>query len=340
MKSTVWRAACLVALWPMACIGAETVSPGQRYEGTGRVSAAVAISPDMFVTSSGQDNVLRVYRTAGPAAPLARLDVSGFLGLDDEPADIQGGARIADRVYWITSHSRNEEGHFEPRRYRFFATRIRVKDGTVSMEPVGKPCTTLLDKLPDLNTVNTLRLDKALRLSEQLSERQRRRLAPAKEGLRIEALCADPRVDILFLGFRNPRPVRVMTGRPHALVVPLNNAADVAEKGRNPIFGEAMLWDFDGLGITGFEYSPAHGLYYIVAQPNNDDRPCVLYRWSGMKAISPELLWRFRSGGETPRAVALGPFGTADTLSLLTGRGDSVDAERQERHFQSIWIQP
>lgn len=205
---------------------------------------------------------------------------------------------------------------------------------------MGKPCTTLLNGLPNRNTVSTLRLDKAMRLGEEPPEKQRKRLAPTKEGLRIEALCADPHTHILFLGFRNPRPVRVTTGRPHALVVPLNNPADVVEEGKEPIFGEAMLWDFDASGIAGLEYSPFHKRYFVLARPHDANSPTALYRWSGMKANSPIRIRTLSRTSAGAGAKALTAFENSGSLLLLTDVGDHAGARPPERYFQSIQIRP
>jgi hypothetical protein len=340
MNRIVQLAVALTALQPILCCAVDITPQGRRYEGMTSVSAAVAVAEDMFIAGSGEDNVLRIYRTAGSSTPVASLNVSGLLGLDGEPANIRGAAKIADRIYWITAHSRDEDGRIKPGRYRFFATTIKRENGKISIEPVGKPCTTLLNRLPGLNTVGTLRLDKAMRLGEELSGSQRQKLAPTREGLNIEALCADPRVGTLLIGFRNPRPVRVITGRPCALVLPLNNAAEVIEKGKEPMFGEAMLWDFDGLGITCIEYSPSHGAYFILAQPHNDGTPCVLYRWPGMKANPPEQVCRLSLTSKDATTLRLVSFDDSHRLRLLTGGSDRPNATSGEEHFQGTWIQP
>ncbi len=340
MRIPIQIAISLAAFWqPILCCGADSVSQEYFYDGMTSSSAAVAIGADMFIACCRQDNVLRVYRTQGSPSPIASLDVSGFLGLDGEPADIRGAAKIADRIYWIASHSRDEEGRARPGRHRFFATTITRKGDQIAVEPVGKPCATLLNELPGLNTVSTLRLDKAMGLGEEMSETQRQKLAPTREGLHIATLCADPHVDFLLIGFRNPRPVRVLTGRPHALLVPLNNASEVIEKGKAPIFGEATLWDFDGLGITCIAYCPADRAYFILAQPHNEEAPCVLYRWSGMKANHPEPVRRL---GLTGREldVKLVPFENSNKLLLLTGGDKKTDSPAGEKHFRGIWIQP
>jgi len=340
MKQMTWIALCSATLQSIACLAGEAESQPRFYEGVGRVSAAVSIADDTFITGSDQDNLLRIYRTTGPTTAIACLDVSMFLGLDGESADICGAARLGDRIYWITSHSRDEEGRMRPNRYRFFATTVMQKEGNFNIEPAGKSCTTLLERLPRLNTVSTLRLDRATRLGEELLQEQRQRLAPTREGLNIAALCADPHVETLFIGFRNPRPTRVLTGRPHALMIPLNNGAEVTEKGATPIFGEATLWDFEGLGITDLVYSPAHGAYFILAQPFDDSEPCLLYRWSGMKANPPELLRRLsfaHPNATTAKVVALD--GTGQLLLLIDG-GRKADATPRDRFFTGVWIRP
>lgn len=340
MERMIWIALCSAALLSVACMAGEVETQPRCYEGVGRVSAAVAVTCDAFVTGSDQDNILRIYQTRGPTTAVTCLDVSAFLGLDGERADIRGATRIGNRIYWTTSHSRDEEGRVRPGRHRFFATVVTQRDRGFGIEPVGKPCMTLLDRLPNLNTVSTLRLDKAMRFGEELSPEQRRSLAPTREGLHIAALCADPRTDTLFIGFRNPRPIRVLTGRSHALMIPLNNGAEVTEEEATPIFGEATLWDLEGLGIADLVYSPAQRTYFLLAQPSDDSEPCLLYRWSGMKANPPEFVRRLRSIGDGATIATLVAFDGVDRLLLLTDGGRNADATVREGCFRGIWIRP
>jgi len=270
MKKIATTALCSILI--LAVAPARTARrPTVRYEGCDCVTAAVAIGDDMFVAASSEDNVLRVYATAGSAAPLATFDLSDYLNVDSGlPALVQGATRVGDRVYWITSHGRDEDGRIRPERYRFFATTIERKQEQIVIEPVGTPSKTLVHKLVDRHTMRTLRLDKATRFGAEMTQQQRARLAPSKEGLDIEALCASQNSEIL-IAFRNPRPLRVITGTPHALIVPVDNAAEIVEKGEAPIFGEGVLWDLLGLGIVSFEYSAFHRAFFIVAGPHDND---------------------------------------------------------------------
>ncbi len=318
---------CLILLLSTFVSATDNLPEPRRYQGTDRVSAAVAIDQNLFAVSTGNDNLLRIYQQ-GKAAAIATLDISGFLGIPGGLTDIRGATRRGDRIYWIGSHSRDEQGKLRPDTYCFFATDIRTDQENVTLVPVGKPCTTLLDKLPSNSIVRTLRLDKAIGPRKAMPA-----LSPTRSGLSISALAADPRINVLHIGFNNPRPLRVMTGRPHALTIPLNNPADVVEKGKDPIFGEATLWDFNGLGITGLAYSQIHEKFIIVAQPHNQPHPCVVYHWSGMKANSPQRIYQLETLDKDTYSMTLGPWDTAD-LSLLISTKDVP-----EKSFQAMWMQ-
>lgn len=311
-------------LVPDVTFAATMPEAAMQYEGTSHVSAAVAIDRRMFIAASRNDNVLRVYRASGPSGPVASFDVSDYLAVDASvPVTITGAARVGDRVYWITSHSRDGEGRIRPERYRFFATTVATKGGQVTIEPVGKPSKTLVHGMVERHTIRTLRLDKATRFDVELEEDERRRLTASREGLSIEALCASGNAEVL-IAFGSPRPLRVTTGTPHALVVPVDNAPEVIERGEAPIFGEGMLWDLEGLGVVSFEYSELHRAYFVIAAPHDSNGASVLYRWSGMKAHPPEVVERFNSDnrGVTPETIV--PFEGSEELLLL---GETVGSQ-------------
>ena len=338
MKKIATTALCSILILAAASAPARTAPrPTVRYEECANVTAAVAVGNDMFVAASSADNLLRVYATAGSAAPLTSFDLSDYLDVNPGlPVAIQGATRVGDRVYWITSHGRDEDGRIRPERYRFFATTIERKQGQIVIEPVGTPSKTLVHKLVDRHTMRTLRLDKATRFGAEMTQQQRARLAPSKEGLNIEALCASQNSEIL-IAFRNPRPLRVITGTAHALIVPVDNAAEIVEKGEAPIFGEGTLWDLDGLGIVSFEYSAFHRAFFIVAGPHDNESGFLLYRWSGMKANPPEVVKRFSAGGPVPFPRTVVPFEDSSKLLFL---GRHVETPSGARSFCGYWFQP
>jgi hypothetical protein len=293
----------------------------QVYHGASDASASVALGEDMFVMADDENNILRVYKIGG-ASPVYSYDVSEFLKIEqDHPeADIEGATMIGRRVYWITSHGRNKDGKVRPSRYRFFATDVEVKDGKVAIQPVGKPCKTLVPTMLAVRALRDLELHKAAGLGlTDLSNKELERLAPKNEGLNIEGLSASADGKTLYIGFRNPRPVDKLTGRAAALVVPLNNPADVIEQGDAPVFGDPILWDLGGLGVRSMEYSTLHKAFFLVAGAPDETSEFTLYRWSGRNDQQPEILKQMSQSNFGPEALI--PFPNSQMLLLLSDDG-------------------
>jgi hypothetical protein len=333
------------------------------YYGMSDASAAAALSDDMFVVADDEDNVLRVYKTNQTSLPVAGLpvfsyDLTPFLGIEPRytEADIEGATMLGDTIYWITSHGRNTDGKMRPNRYRFFAVKVKVQNQNIAIDPVGSPCRTLVHSLLKAENMRRLGLDQATQFdAANLTKQQLKNLAPKENGLNIEALCASADGNTIYIGFRNPRPYS------KAIVVPLNNPKQVIEK-QQPIFADPLLWDLKGLGIRSMEYSYFHKAYFIIAGPHND-RPAefVLYRWSGRKDESPQVVKSINSGFN-PEALIT--FKNSAKLLLLSDDGSLVidvsdtsecmqDRLREDgkclnkhltnpakKHFRAIWLQP
>ncbi len=292
------------------------------YHGMSDASAAVAVSDDMFVVADDENNILRVYKSSGGGLPEFCFDMTGFLGIEPEhpEADIEGATMIGDRIYWITSHGRNQDGQMRPNRYRFFATKVLVENGKVRITPVGKPYKTLVHGLVRTQTGRRLGLDKASRFDEVgLTKKDIRKLAPKEQGLNIEGLCASADGKTIYIGFRNPLVYDKVTRLSSAIVLPLNNPDAVVQRGEEPIFGEPVLWNLGGLGIRSMEYSRFHKAYFIIAGPADEKPEFALYRWSGEKEVPPVLVWRFSQSDFSPEAIV--PFRSSSRLLLLSDDG-------------------
>jgi len=276
------------------------------YRGSSDASAAVAIGRDMFIVADDENNILRVYKTTQGGSPLFSYDMTDFLDIEPEnpEVDIEGATIIARRIYWISSHGRNKDGKTRPNRYRFFATILKSKNGNVTIEPVGKPCKTLIHDLVKSESIRYLRLDRATRFDAgELPKKERRKLAPKEEGLNIEGLCASADGKTIYLGFRNPRPIDRISRRAKAIIVPLMNPDAVIEKNRAPIFGEPILLDLASLGIRSMEYSHFHKAYFIIAGTFDDSPKFALYRWSGNKESQPVLVRQLSQSDLSPEAM-------------------------------------
>jgi hypothetical protein len=194
------------------------------------------------------------------------LDLSTFLEPKDstkEP-DIEGAARIGDRVYWITSHGRDRGGVEQESRQRLFATSIALRGGQLTIEPTGRPYKRLLGDLIRASRMAHCDLEKA---STHAPE--------ALGGLNLEGLAPTPDGHLL-IGFRNPVP----QGR--ALIMRLHNPADlVSEEAHPAVLTLAAQLDLGGRGIRALEFLPESRMYLVIAGSFDGTRDFRLYRWSG-----------------------------------------------------------
>ncbi|MBN1127313.1 MAG: DUF3616 domain-containing protein [Sedimentisphaerales bacterium] len=294
----------LIGIWQNAFAQGSDII---LYRGTSDASTAIAIDTDRFLVADDENNVLRVYSLNHPGLPLSSLDLSSYLRAGGEhiEADIEGSARIGDRVYWITSHGRNKDGKLRPNRYRFFATDLRIEDDYVHILPVGRPCPTLAHRMAQDLDLTYLRLDKVTRFDERnMSKKEREQLAPKEEGLNIEGLAATPDGKGLLIGLRNPTYPSPSSGQRQAIVIPLLNPDEVIEKADRPRFGKPLHWNLGGLGIRSMEYCPSFKAYFLVAGPKDGGPGMVLCRWSGKPSEQPESIHQFdKTSDFTPEAL-------------------------------------
>jgi hypothetical protein len=335
------------------------------YRGTSDASAAVAITQEIFIVADDENNVLRGYKTTQGGLPLFSYDITEFLDIEPKypEVDIEGASIIGQRIYWISSHGRNKEGKTRPNRYRFFATIVNSQNDNVTIEPVGKPCKTLIHDLVKSENMRYLRLDRATRFDPgELPKKERRKLAPKEEGLNIEGLCSSVDGRIIYIGFRNPRPIDRINRQAKAIIVPLMNPDAVLEKNRTPIFGEPILLDLASLGIRSMEYSTFHKAYFIIAGTFNDSPKYAIYRWSGKKEKPPVLVRQLSQNDLSPEAMITFKnsdkfFTLSDDGSLLIkveGAWECVKGEfrkdgtcqnkylidPEKKTFRGIWLNP
>ena len=309
----------LMNFLPFAQAQAEQTK-AKVFHGMSDASAAVALSKDIFVVADDENNVLRLYERSGVAYPVGSVDLNEFLGTDPEhpESDIEGATRVGDRIYWITSHGRNKDGKFRESRYRFFATKIVTENDKLTLKPEGNVCANLLESMLRIPELRKLGLDRAAGWDGSLEKKQRKKLAPKKDGLNIEALSATPNGKMLYIGFRNPRPGK------KAVVLPFLNAAAVIEKQQAPVFGKPLLWDLKGLGIRAMEYSSQDNSYFIVAGFHDERKGCVLYRWLGQIIEVPEYLYPIAPDVPDFTAEAIIQFEGEDNLWFFSDDGSML----------------
>ena len=217
------------------------------FTGTCDASAASALSGDLFVVANDEDNILRFYRTSQPGKPVQTFDLEPILALKGKSEmDLEGAARLSDKVFFISSHGRNADGKYAPNRHRFFALKFTEQPNGTKVELAGKPYAKLSEDLAKDPRYARFHLTEAAGLPPR-----------SPTGLNIEAL-TDATNGTLLIGFRSPIPEH------HALLAPLLNPNEVIS-GQPPRFGDPILLDLGGLGLRGI--SSTEKGYYLLAGP-------------------------------------------------------------------------
>jgi len=341
----------------------EAAAPWISYSGLSDASAAVAIDADRILVADDETNVLRLYAIGG-GAPLASHDMAPFLAssVQNPEADLEGGARVGDRIYWIASHGRSKSGKQRPNRQVFFATDlVQSENGAFAFRAAGAPVRGLVQAMVAEPALATLDLGRAYRVDDAgLGDDERRRLAPQREGLNVEGLSASPTPGRLYIGLRNPL-AHDAAGPARAIVIPLENAAEVVERRAAPRFGAPVLLDLSGGGIRGMAWSAERERYFIVSGPPDEEGTFGLWGWSG--AGDPELLdsfaaqsteWKPEAIVDVPGATELLVLSDDGTLRLPTPLAACSEGWRKKdgtcenkrlrdpaaRSFRGSWIPP
>jgi hypothetical protein len=320
--------AILLSVSLTACAGDKyrVVRP-ETYSGMADASGAVAIGPGVFAVADDEDNILRLYRSDLPGAPISQFDATEFLGVHGKyiEGDLEGAARLGDRVYWIGSHGRNKHGKERPNRGCFFATDIKGVGDDTKLVPVGRPYHELLTDFQ-----NEPRLER-FRLAEAAN-----RGPKEPGGLNVEGLSATPGGHLL-IGFRNP----IRGGK--ILLIPLSNPDEVITGGRARL-GEPIEIDLDGLGIRDMAFFD--GTYIIIGGSYRGGGKSELFCWDGATS-KPERLKVKHFSEYNPEAIIIYPDKGLRKIQILsddgTGPVEGVPGKEVKdptrKSFRSFWVE-
>jgi hypothetical protein len=287
------------------------------YLGQGQFVIADDDSPDLFIVD-------RSTKASRPVELAKELDsIKTKKNKKGEPPklkepDTEGAAMVGDRIYCISSHGLKldkSDGGFkeDPYRLRFFATTVlkpnkQSKDVALALvKPYRDDLKASLLKVPAFKVL----ADTAGKGPEE------------KQGFNIEGLAAGPDGSLL-IGFRNP-----LSAAGRALLVPLQNPADVIDKGKPFQWGPLIEVDLQGRGIRSIEKVGKQWL--IVGGPTGDATSYkatprfALFSWAGPSGNSKPV---FVQGFDDPRFHPEGMFEDTDRqeLVLLSDDGDEPDA--------------
>jgi hypothetical protein len=328
--STVALAMLATVLAPPAT--ADTHAPITRHSGMCDASGAVPVGLSLFAVANDEDNTLRVYKRDEAGESIYSQNIAEYLKIDEtknhEESDIEGATLIGTRIYWISSHGRNEEGKERPNRLRFFATDIETQGNNISFKPVGAPFLGLVQAFADSAELKDLDLGNAATKPTK-----------SQEGLNIEGLTRTPEGHLL-IGFRSPYHNK------SALLIPLENPQEVIVENKQPKFGKPIPLYLEGLGIRSIEYSDAHKAYFIIAGSFDKVDNFRLYQWSGKPAEKPIKIDGVDFKGLHPEALVVYPS-EKNRIQVLSDDGaeqvkgqDCKDMKKTPKNqsFRSIWV--
>jgi hypothetical protein len=307
------------------------VAAGLTYSGMCDGSAGAALDDKTFVVATDEANsnganVLNIYLFDQGGAPVKSLDLTASLvpdpknkeqhdpDPDNAEADIEGAARIGNRIYWIASHSHSRKGKRRVDRYRFFATDVESDAGSVSLRLAGsqKVFPAYMNLLKDMGSDPLLS-------SFELKKLDDSNLAPEGGGVNIEGLSAT-RDNKLLVAFRSP----LKDGK--ALLVPLENPNELIEgKQAQAKFGNPIQLNLGGLGIRDIAYLNTKDTYIILAGPAVSEGAFKLFQWSGKLDQEPQLIKdkdgrEINLSGFNPEAIVINP--ASSTFLILSDDGD------------------
>lgn len=307
--------------------------------GASDASATVALDAGTMLVADDETNVLRVYDRRHSGLPFAGFDFSGELNLTDPEnpeLDIEGSARVDDRVFWTTSFSNSKNFHVRPNRHRVFATDLSGSAAGATLAYAGR-YDWLLEDLVAWDQANghglgTNTLGFAASSAEGVDSK-------TPEGFNIEGLAIAPDGLTAYFAFR--APLLPTTDRHQAVIIPVTNFAELitaaapdSKPQGSAAFGAPILLDLGGRGVRSLDRN-ASGQFLITAGPPGDATGIApadfrLYAWTGQPADAPFDLGvdltaldinggSFESIAEVPQPLAAG-----SVLQFLLDNGDSV----------------
>ncbi|UOG91352.1 MAG: lamin tail domain-containing protein [Candidatus Thiothrix sulfatifontis] len=353
-----------------AASNSTTANAATRWlSGRSDLSSIVRVDANTALVADDEpSNLLLAYATNRSGPPLVSFPLSnaqlgtgagdnceGVSGSKcDGESDLEAGAKIGNRVFWLGSHSNNKSGKIRPDRWRVFATDLSGSGSglTTSLAGYYKHLRTDLLAWDQANGHGLGANYLGLVASTVLN------LAPESanlNGFSMEGLTFASDNTTAWLGFRAPLVAAPgeaavtagsSAGRTHALLIPVTNMNALATSSAGgtagmATFGAPIRLDLDGRGIREIQRNNA-GQYVILAGPPDSatgtaPKDFRLYTWDG--SVTPEGAAKnlsLRSADLTGLlgGMAASPEGLLDvpdnlmdasaTLGILSDSGDVV----------------
>ena len=296
------------------------------FEGAVDGSAGADVGGGFFVGATDENNKLRLYDVKGGHSRQT-LDVGvdaavkSALGLKKvKECDLEGAAKIADLIFWIGSHGRNEHAKEKKERQVLFATKLTGVGRAAKLEIAGEVYTQLVDDLLKDSTLAPFDLAKAATLAPK-----------AEGGLNIESLATDR--GKLWIGFRNPQ-----SKAKDALLIPLLNPTEIIKKGARAKLGDPLLLNLGRLGVRDMV---AWNDGFLIIGGDFVDRfapgakPSRVFSWkpgTEPKDIGVDF------GDLNPEAIMIMGEGDKARILILSDDG-KYPGRNGKKAFRGVWLQ-
>ena len=260
--------------YPSSSVNAAS-SPALTKDGMGKFNdiyepSATLQLPDgrVLIVEDEEHRALNILKISDNGSLIENADDNLKLsqGFEHKLDDLEG--LTADHngfIYMTTSHSSLKNG--KRRHNREQLIRFRV---------VG-------DAVQDINSVRTLRDELSQSKTLVKAIKAKTGQEPDFDTLNIEGLTYAHKTDDLLLGLRAP-----MAGE-SAIIVPIENPADVFEKNAAPVFGKPVFLNLGGGGIRSLHFSTILNKF-VIANEIPDDKGkdfSKIWTWSGNPNDAP-----------------------------------------------------
>ncbi|OGE25020.1 MAG: hypothetical protein A3J42_07775 [Candidatus Dadabacteria bacterium RIFCSPHIGHO2_12_FULL_53_21] len=323
---------CLLLLVGVASQFSYAQSKSYTYSGMCDGSAAVKLDENYFIVAEDDGEVLRIYKFNDSSVSQvgAEDDVLKNLTSDSkDEVDIEGAARIGNRIYWISSHGRNKDGEISGNRYKFFATDLDITASPPELSLTESYDGLVTDvtkneswKKSNLTGTQKQKLIDLLNNATRMEEEAVPDLAPEKSGLNIEGLAQTGDGKSLLIGLRNP----LINGK--AIIITLTNPADLVT-GKGPAkFGNSYFLELGGLGIRDMIYSTEQKTYFIIGGPLGSDGIFEMFEWDGTQENQPTSVTTLKTcPNSSPEAVIYHSNGPQ--IQIINDEGDKLVGEEK-----------
>ena len=252
-------------------------------------SGVAAVDDDYMFVADDETNILRLYNRKMSGKDLYQTDISSALGVTEE-CDLEGAStgikyNKDKRIYWIGSLGNSKSGNLKPDRNRIIATDIigTGANSTLKIKSYSDKIRPALISWGNNHSWN---------FTASAAEGKIPKLL---DGFNVEGLTITHGGDTGYIGLRAPCvPVKGTTpntaNRKYAVLAPVTNFEEIlnvdSSSSKTPQFGEAILFDFEGLGIRSIEKVGTNQYIIIAGLYTGGGIPAV-YLWDGKVPENP-----------------------------------------------------